>query len=82
MKQNVHPAVIAVAVVCLIAIVGYFFTKATQPQPYPGLDAPQGGVNAMNEQNHPKSAADAAKMHIPGVSQPKAGDGAANGGGQ
>jgi len=79
MNNNVHPAVIVVAIVVLIAGIGMWGYKASQPAPYtpsPGVEgapgvmpgttvAADGGLGTV-----PKGAKPGSKIDVPGAPTP------------
>ncbi len=70
MKKDINPVYGIVAVVCVVLIAVYYLYHASVDKPmYPGYMAPKPGMHAGMTQ------AEAAKMHIPGVTVPKVGNG-------
>jgi hypothetical protein len=61
LKQQVSPAIMAIVIVIVVAIAGFFlYHAATEKPTYPGLNAPQPG-------RVPRTPEEAAKAGIPGV---------------
>jgi hypothetical protein len=61
LKQQISPAVMAIAIAIVVVLAGFFlFRAATEKPTYPGLNAPQPG-------KMPSTPEEAAKGHIPGV---------------
>ena len=78
MNTNVHPLVIAAVVVVLVAGIGFWGYKASQPAPYvpspglsgapgvtPGSVTADGGFGTV-----PKGAKPGSKIDVPGTSAP------------
>lgn len=68
MKANVHPAVVVVLIVCVVAVVGFFLFKASTDKPaYPGLNAPHPSGESMNTSGRPISQSDVSTHGISGA---------------
>jgi len=75
MKSNVSPALVVVAIVCVVAVVGFFLYRASTEKPsYPGANAghpaalvPGGGTVEHKEPMQVRSSTEAARQGFSGA---------------